>query len=129
MSYSSSKCFSAYPPPTPCSFSRSHTEIFDGEYDGYLWPCVGFWVFDRFIRLVRIGLLNWRVLNPKDDQLKRNKATAAYDPEGDIIRLTVRPSINLAVGAGVHYYIYTPTLGVQTEDFGADTEGELPGYQ
>lgn len=110
MSYSSSKCFSAYLPVTPCSFSRSHTEIFDGEYDGYLWPCVGFWVFDRFIRLVRIGLLNWRVLNPKDDQLKRNKATAAYDPEGDIIRLTVRPSMNLAVGAGVHYYIYTPTL-------------------
>ena len=71
---------------------------------------MGFWVFDRVIRLVRIGLLNWRVINPKNDQLKRNRATAVYDPEGDIIRLTVRPSINLAVGAGVHYYIYTPTL-------------------
>lgn len=89
---------------------RSHTQIFDGEYDGYLWPCVGFWVFDRFIRLVRLGLLNWRVINPKDDRLKRNRATAVYDPEGDIIRLTVRASMNLAVGAGVHYYIYTPTL-------------------
>lgn len=89
---------------------RSHTKIFDGEYDGYLWPCAGFWVFDRFIRLVRIGLLNWRVLNPKDDLLKRNRATAVYDAEGDIIRLTVRPSTNFAVGAGVHYYIYTPTL-------------------
>ena len=51
--------------------------------------------------------------NDEDDRAppkKRNKATAAYDPEGDIIRLTVRPSINLAVGVGVHYYIYTPTL-------------------
>ncbi|KAH9928078.1 ferric reductase like transmembrane component-domain-containing protein [Fomitopsis serialis] len=87
-----------------------HTKIFDGEYDGYLWPCVGFWIFDRAIRLVRIALLNWRVLSVKDDRLRRNKATAVYDPEGDIIRMTVRPSANFCVGAGVHYYIYTPTL-------------------
>ncbi|KZT69849.1 hypothetical protein DAEQUDRAFT_756755 [Daedalea quercina L-15889] len=87
-----------------------HTNIFEGEYNGYLWPCVGFWVFDRGVRLLRIVMLNWRVFYLKDDRLKRNKATAVYDPEGDIIRLTVRPSTTFAVGAGVHYYIYTPTL-------------------
>lgn len=82
----------------------------DGEYDGYLWTCAGFWIFDRFLRLVRIGVLNYRVfISGKNDPLKRSQATATYDADGDIIRLTVRPSVNLLVGAGIHYYIYTPT--------------------
>ena len=82
----------------------------DGEYDAYLWTCVGFWVFDRFLRLARLVVLNYRVILPgKNDPLKRSLATATYDAEGDIIRLTVRPSANFLVGAGIHYYIYTPT--------------------
>lgn len=87
-----------------------HVDIFDGEYNPYLWACVAIWGFDRFLRLVRLVVLNYRAFVPgKNDPLKRSKATAVYDPEGDIIRLTVRPSTNILVGAGIHYYIYTPT--------------------
>ncbi|KAI0077231.1 hypothetical protein K474DRAFT_1707531 [Panus rudis PR-1116 ss-1] len=87
-----------------------HVKIMDGEYDAWLWACTAFWVADRGLRLIRLLVLNYRVFVPgKNDPLKRSQATAVYDPEGDIIRLTVRPSINFLVGAGIHYYIYTPT--------------------
>ena len=92
------------------ALSFRHVRSPDGEYDPYLWTCVGFWVFDRFLRLIRLVALNWRVMLPgKNDPLKRSEATVSYDPDGDIIRLTVRPSTNFLVGAGIHYYIYTPT--------------------
>lgn len=31
-----------------------HTKIFYGKYDGFLWPCVAFWGFDRLCRILRI---------------------------------------------------------------------------
>lgn len=91
----------------------SHVRIFDGEYDPYLWACVGFWVVDRALRLARLIVLNFRVALPgKGDALRRSLATVTYDAAGDIIRLAVRPSTNLCVGPGVHYYIYTPTASM-----------------
>ena len=70
--------------------------------DKYLWNCVSFWVFDRFLRLVRIVLLNYRVfISGKNDPLKRSQATATYDPASDIVRLTVRSSVNFLVGASI----------------------------
>lgn len=58
-----------------------HTKIFNGEYDGFLWPCVAFWVFDRAVRIGRVTY--FLVIAPK------GKAIMTYDKDADIIRVNV----------------------------------------
>lgn len=65
----------------------SHTEIFEGAYDPYLWPLVAIWVFDRFIRLVRLVYCNIYVRLSKN--LLTTKTTAVYDKDAEVIRLEV----------------------------------------
>lgn len=85
----------------------SHTKIFDGEYDGYLWPLVAIWCFDRFARLVRQAYCNLHIKFSK--ALVATTTTASYDKAADLIRLEVIPgSLLLKPGPGQHYFIYQP---------------------
>ncbi|KAL2402655.1 Ferric/cupric reductase transmembrane component B [Exophiala dermatitidis] len=84
-----------------------HTAIFDGEYDGYLWPLVAIWCFDRFARLVRLAYCNLHVKFSKG--LTMSTTIASYDKTSDLIRLDVIPASGLLKpGPGQHYFIYQP---------------------
>ncbi|KAH8602445.1 ferric reductase like transmembrane component-domain-containing protein [Bisporella sp. PMI_857] len=75
-----------------------HVEIFNGEYDGYMWPCVFIWIFDRILRIARILLFNFRFWN--------TKALVIYDPTSNIIRLIVPYSTSfIKPRPGTFYYI------------------------
>lgn len=87
------------------TYRLSHIRIYDGEYEPYLWPCVAFWVFDHFVRLTRLVILNY-----KTAFLGHTKFLVAYSADADIIRITVTPSFHLKPTAGAHYYLYLPTM-------------------
>lgn len=86
-----------------------HTKIFDGEYDGYLWPLVAIWVFDRAARLVRLAYCNWHLLT--GSSRPATKASVAYAKDANLLVLEIplagRPHPQPA--AGQHYYIYQPS--------------------
>lgn len=85
----------------------SHTKIFDGEYDPYLWPLVAIWVFDRAARFVRVAYCNLHL--KFSDKVMGTKTQASYDKEANLIRLEVTPgSKMLKARAGQHYYLYQP---------------------
>ncbi|ETI24659.1 hypothetical protein G647_04028 [Cladophialophora carrionii CBS 160.54] len=84
-----------------------HTRIFEGEYDGYLWPPVAIWCFDRAVRLVRWAYCNVHV--KRSSSIVGTKATASYDKDANLIRLEVVPgSRMLKPGPGQHYFLYQP---------------------
>lgn len=85
---------------------HSHTAIFTTrEYDGYLWPCVAIWVFDRLARLVRLVYCNLHVRFSGAPISSR--VTATYDKDADLIRMEAIPGSHiLHPGPGQHYYIY-----------------------
>lgn len=64
-----------------------HTAIFDGQYNGYLWPVVAVWSCDRFLRIVRQFCCNLHV--SLSGKVQGTKLTASYDQEMDMIRLEV----------------------------------------
>jgi len=74
-------------------------QIFNGEYDGYIWPCLFIWILDRILRLLRILSFNPRFWN--------TKATTTYNPDSNIVRLTVPYSTSLMnPQPGTYYYLY-----------------------
>jgi ferredoxin-NADP reductase len=79
-------------------FLPSHVEIFDGEYNCYIWPCVAIWRFDRTLRIVRVVLLN--------NTTGSTKAVATYNSNANVIRLTLPISGLVEPRPGAHYYIY-----------------------
>ncbi|KIW85903.1 hypothetical protein Z517_01296 [Fonsecaea pedrosoi CBS 271.37] len=84
-----------------------HTKIFDGEYDGYLWPLVAIWCFDRGARLVRWAYCNLHL--KWSHAVVSSLASATYDKDGDFIRLEIVPGSGiLKPGPGQHYYLYQP---------------------
>ncbi|KIW68679.1 hypothetical protein PV04_04606 [Phialophora macrospora] len=84
-----------------------HTKIFEGEYDGYLWPPVAIWCFDRAARLVRWAYCNVHVT--RSSSVVGTKAIASYDKAANFIRLEVVPgSRMLKPGPGQHYFLYQP---------------------
>lgn len=65
-----------------------HTKISDGEYDGFLWPCVAFWAVDRVCRIARVlysvvgnGMQNATVEFSKEDQIVRIDVTEIFRPK------------------------------------------------
>lgn len=50
------------------------------------------------------------VLNYKTAFLQHTKFLVAYNSDTDIIRITVTPSFHLKPRAGLHYYLYLPTM-------------------
>lgn len=77
-----------------------HVEIFtNGEWNIFIWPCVGIWVFDRVMRLARILAFN---RNPFS-----TKARVTYDPDSNLIRMDIDCSKSLvAPKPGTYYYIH-----------------------
>ncbi|KAJ8115976.1 hypothetical protein OPT61_g2510 [Boeremia exigua] len=77
-----------------------HVEIFtNGEWNIFIWPCLFIWIFDRFLRGVRILAFDWRFWN--------TKALVTYDPNSNLVRMTVpMPRNQIAPKPGTYYYIY-----------------------
>lgn len=85
----------------------SHTEIWDGEYDPYLWPPVAIWCVDRLARLVRIVYCNLQV--KFSSQVSATQALVTYHSEANLLRLEITPGSKLLkASAGQHYYLYQP---------------------
>ncbi|KAK6379383.1 hypothetical protein LTS17_006301 [Exophiala oligosperma] len=83
-----------------------HTKIFNGEYDGYLWPPVAIWCFDRAARIFRWLYCNIHV---RSKSVLTTKALATYHKDGDFVRLEIVPGSDfLKPGPGQHYYLYQP---------------------
>lgn len=77
-----------------------HTEIFLGEYDGFLWPCVAFWAFDRLCRIARVLLSLIKI--------KTTKALVDYSKEDEIIRIDVTNifcKLPQAALGGTHFFL------------------------
>ncbi|RDW75815.1 hypothetical protein BP5796_06636 [Coleophoma crateriformis] len=76
-----------------------HVEIFDGEYDGFIWPCVYMWLFDRMLRVLRILSFNIKFWS--------TEAIATYDSDCNIVRLAVPYTKSLLEPQpGAFYYVY-----------------------
>ncbi|KAG5648723.1 hypothetical protein DXG03_000070 [Asterophora parasitica] len=83
-----------------------HVTEMDGEYDAWLWACVGIWAFDRFLRYVRVGVLSYKTMRSGGEN---TVASLTGQPgEGGLIRLTVQSSITIDPKPGSYYYLYTP---------------------
>ncbi|KAF2279748.1 uncharacterized protein EI97DRAFT_413032 [Westerdykella ornata] len=76
-----------------------HVEIFNGEWNIFIWPCLAIWILDRALRLLRILAFNRIIWN--------TYATATYDSTSNIVRLKVPCEQNLVrPQPGAYYYIY-----------------------
>jgi len=85
----------------------SHTSIFDGEYNPYLWPLVAIWGFDRVLRFVRMAYYNIRVKSSRNI-IEVTKAVAIYNAESDVITMDVIPGSFLKPKPGQHFFLYQP---------------------
>ncbi|KAK2745287.1 hypothetical protein FQN57_003982 [Myotisia sp. PD_48] len=85
-----------------------HTSIFNGEYDGYLWPVVGVWCLDKLARLARLVLCNIH-LSRNRNQIRVANSSTYYDTVSDLIRLEVKmESMYPLPRPGEFYYVYQP---------------------
>ncbi|KAF9691779.1 hypothetical protein EKO04_010513 [Ascochyta lentis] len=77
-----------------------HVEIFtNGEWNIFIWPCLGVWVFDRLLRGIRVLAFDW--------QFWITKAIVSYDPTSNLVRMDVPMLRNsIAPKPGTYYYIY-----------------------
>lgn len=77
-----------------------HVEIFtDGEWNIFIWPCLGIWIFDRILRIARMIAFDRNPLN--------TKATVIYDPNSNLVRMEVDGSNNwIAPKPGTYYYVH-----------------------
>ncbi|KAJ5731202.1 uncharacterized protein N7483_005710 [Penicillium malachiteum] len=103
-----------------------HTSYFGTQYNGYLWPTVAIWCFDRFLRLVRLVYCNFSVFSGK---AKTTNASVMYSSASDVIRIDLQPTASSLKGRpGQFYYLYQPytlrgwenhpfTLGAFTNGF------------
>jgi predicted ferric reductase len=83
-----------------------HTSYFGTEYNGYLWPTVAIWCFDRFLRLVRLAYCNFNVFS---GNAKTTKSSVMYSSASDVIRIDLQPSAKSLKGRpGQFYYLYQP---------------------
>lgn len=83
------------------TFSKvhSHVSIFNGRFDGFIWSSVFLWGSDRLLRLCRILVFN--------RQLWGTHATATYNPNSDMIRLTIPYSTSVyRPKPGTYYYLH-----------------------
>ncbi|KAJ5704275.1 hypothetical protein N7493_011413 [Penicillium malachiteum] len=87
-----------------------HTIVFEGhEYWKYLWPSVIVWVFDRFLRLVRLCYCNIHVKITGRDIIRTSSARMTYDEATDVVRLEVLPATPfLRPTPGDYFFLYQP---------------------
>lgn len=77
-----------------------HTGMFG--YDPFVWLCVGIWVFDRALRLLRISILSYRTLGARN----AIGIVTAYEP--GLMRLCVNTSVPVSPQPGDYYFLYSP---------------------
>ncbi|PKK49623.1 hypothetical protein CI102_9866 [Trichoderma harzianum] len=82
-----------------------HTSIFLGEYNGYLWPLVAIWSFDRFLRIIRVVYCNLH-FQLRKKTLHRSTVTISYDQDANFIQIDINTHVK--PGPGKHYYLYQP---------------------
>jgi hypothetical protein len=88
--------------------AHSHTSIFDGDYDPYLWPLVAIWSFDRFLRIVRLVYGNFRV-KFSGKILECTDSVVSYSAEANVIKIEVTPAHSMIrPKPGQHHFIYKP---------------------
>lgn len=77
-----------------------HTDMFG--YDPWVWLCLGIWVFDRALRVVRIVVLSFRTVG------QRNAVGAITAANPGLMRLRVDTSVPIAPNPGDYYFLYSP---------------------
>jgi len=80
---------------------------------GYeVWLCIAFalWGFDRIMRVVRLIILNFRILYSRQPTAK-----VELLPGNEFLRVTVWPSVNWQVKAGQYCFLYFCTLPLYLE--------------
>lgn len=85
-----------------------HTAIFNGEYDGYLWPLVAIWSFDRLARVARLAYCNVRVFAgaKRIGATRITSTTVCYHQDAHLLELRIIPSGSVKPAAGQHYFVY-----------------------
>ncbi|KAL2849922.1 ferric reductase NAD binding domain-containing protein [Aspergillus pseudoustus] len=83
-----------------------HTSFDGTKWNGYLWPMVAIWAFDRTVRFVRIAYCNLNVRFGKG--LLSPTSRIEYFEDSDLIRVEVFASPALSPGPGQHYSLYQP---------------------
>ncbi|KAL4736470.1 ferric reductase NAD binding domain-containing protein [Aspergillus similis] len=85
-----------------------HTSFDGTKWNGYLWPMVAIWAFDRAVRLLRIAYCNLNVRF--GSQFSRTTSSLVqYFEDSDLIKVELSPaSSTLKPAPGQHYYIYQP---------------------
>lgn len=78
--------------------------IANGDFNGFVWPCVAIWALDR---LLRIGRVIYFGLLPRFG--KGQKAIATYNESAEIIRLDITKLLpSKEISPGHYYYLYAP---------------------
>ncbi|KAJ6031642.1 hypothetical protein N7540_002374 [Penicillium herquei] len=87
-----------------------HTIVFEGhEYWKYLWPSVAVWLFDRFLRFVRLCYCNIHVKITGRGMIRTSSARMIYDETTDVVRLEVLPATPfLRPTPGDYFFLYQP---------------------
>ncbi|CAM1502545.1 Fc.00g045290.m01.CDS01 [Cosmosporella sp. VM-42] len=76
-----------------------HVSVFEGEFDSLFWIPVIIWVADRFLRGLRVLAFNPKFWN--------TRATAAYGPSSNIVRLSIPWATSYYKPApGTYYYLH-----------------------
>ncbi|WVR07339.1 hypothetical protein IAU60_004380 [Kwoniella sp. DSM 27419] len=83
---------------------KYHITHMDGAYDPFIWACVGVWMLDRVIRVLRVAILTFKTLTPKGN----NTVARLSDSDAGLIRLSVSTSVPITPKAGDYYFLYTP---------------------
>jgi predicted ferric reductase len=71
------------------------------SYLPYIYAAAVFWIFDHAFTVVRLILLNWRVLFGKQE-----RATISYHADHDVMRISVPCSSNFQIQPGAYYFLY-----------------------
>ncbi|KAJ5772635.1 hypothetical protein N7520_003164 [Penicillium odoratum] len=115
-----------------------HTTIFEGyEYWQYLWPSVGIWAFDRFLRVVRLCYCNVHVSLTGRNLIRTSSGQMTYDEETDVVRLEVSLATPfIRPTPGDYFFLYQPfrwkgweshpfTVGAWSSNFGSVSPSKM----
>ncbi|KAH8083038.1 ferric reductase like transmembrane component-domain-containing protein [Filobasidium floriforme] len=82
-----------------------HVKIMEGEYNAYLWICVGLWSAERVIRIVRILVFSWKAMVGQNVKLTLGDGGNGIE----LLHLTVQTSLSYQPAPGTYYFLYLPT--------------------
>lgn len=77
--------------------------ITNGQYNPWIWSCVGIWAFDRVLRWARLTVLSYNAITDNNAE-----ATLTGGDHG-LIRLTVTTPFKVRPTPGQHYFLYNPS--------------------